>query len=124
MKRILLLAAVFVSSSVFSVESMGTYAVPAMADNFSPITEGELGSAINSLVSPTSSERFFEEGRQQLEQELRHLHQEPNEQTSDLLMVDPDIFQQQQDLQQEQYCFEGACTLQKSTLAIIEPLIE
>jgi uncharacterized protein YcbK (DUF882 family) len=63
---------------------------------------------LRALASPTSSERFFEAGRQQLEKEIQRLQQGSNAQTSDILKIDPAIFQQLRNLQQqEQHFLDG-----------------
>jgi hypothetical protein len=116
MKRILLLVVVFVSSSLVSIASIGTCVSPAAAeDHGSPYV-------VNALASATSSERFFEAGRQQLEQEIQRLQQGSNAQTSDILKIDPAIFQQQRNLQQqEQHLLDGVRAPQNRTLPV-EPL--
>ncbi|MEM9007330.1 MAG: hypothetical protein AAGE59_27875 [Cyanobacteria bacterium P01_F01_bin.86] len=107
MERMLLLAVLFGSSSLVSLASIGTDVSPAMAAEFLPAEPREFGSVVDALVSPTSSERFFEEGRQQLEQEIQRLQQGSNAQTVDILKIDPAISQQQQNLQQDQYLLDG-----------------
>jgi len=118
MKRMLLLVMVFVSSSLFSMALIGTCVSPAAAEDYGSQDVG------NALASPTSSERFFEEGRQQLEQKIQRLQQGSNAQTSDILKIDPAIFQQQQNLQQqEQHLLDGVHAPQNRILPI-EPLRE
>ncbi|MEO1407010.1 MAG: hypothetical protein AAFV54_11040 [Pseudomonadota bacterium] len=107
MERMLLLAVFFVSSSLVSLAPIGTDVSPAMAAEILPAEPSRLGSVVHALVSPTSSERFFEEGRQQLEQEIQRLQQGSNAQSSDILKIDPAISQQQQNLQQDQYLLDG-----------------
>jgi hypothetical protein len=102
MKRILLLIVVFVSSSLVSMASTVTCISPAAAE------DSRLQNVGNVLASPTSSERFFKEGQQQLEREIQRLQQGSNAQISDILKIDPAIFQQLQNLQQqEQHPLDG-----------------
>jgi hypothetical protein len=118
MKRILLLVVVFVSSSLVSIASIGTGVSPAAAEERGARDVG------NALAYPRSSERFFEAGRQQLEEEIQRLQQGSNEQTSDILKIDPAIFQQQRNLQQqEMHLLDGVRAPPNRTLPIA-PLSE
>lgn len=111
MKRILLLVVVFVSSSLISVASIGMSLSPAVAKDHGFPNVG------NILATPTNSERFFEAGRQQLEKEIQRLQQGSNAQTSDILKIDPAIFQQQRNLQQQELnLLDGLRTPQDWTL--------
>jgi uncharacterized protein YcbK (DUF882 family) len=118
MKRILLLVMVFVSSSLVSIASIVTCVSPAAAEDHGSPDVG------NALASPTSSERFFKTGRQQLEEEIQRLQQTSNAQTSDILKIDPAIFQQLRNLQQqEQHLLDGV-RLPQNRILPIEPLRE
>ena len=118
MKRIFLLIVVFVSSSLVSIASIGTCISPVAAQDHG------LQNVVNALASPTSSERFFDVGWQQLEQEIQRLQQGSDEQTSGVLKIDPAISQQQRNWQQqEQQPLDGVRAPQNRTLPI-EPLKE
>jgi hypothetical protein len=116
MKRMLLLIVVFMSSGLVSIASIGTCISPVAAQDHGLQKRG------NFLAVPTSSERFFGKGRRQLKQEIQRLQQGANAQASDVLKIDPTIFQQQQNLpQQEQQLLDRVGAPQNSTLPI-EPL--
>jgi hypothetical protein len=107
MKQRLLLVLVFVSSNLVIIAANGMYAspLPAQARGFQNV--------VNGLVFPTSSQSFFEAGQQQLEQEIKHLEQGFKQQPSALLEIEPAVFQQQQNLQQqEQPPLDGGSVLQ------------
>jgi hypothetical protein len=118
MKRIFLLIVVFASSSLVSIASIGTWVSPVAAQDHG------LQNVSNALASPTSAERFFNEGQQQQEYEIQRLQQGSNAQPSDVLKIDPSIVQQQRNWQQqEQQPLEGVLAPQNRTLPI-EPLRE
>lgn len=113
MKRMLLLIAFSISSSLVNITSTGVLASPAAAQN------GKVQNALNGLVSPTSAERYFREGQRQFEREIRHLQQDSGKQASAILKVDPAIFQHQQNFQQlEQQFLDGAFPPQNPTLSV------
>lgn len=116
MKRIPLLIVILVSSSLVSIASMGTRASPVAAQDH------ELQNVSNALASPTSSERFFDAGRRELEHEIQRLYQGSDAQLSDVLEIDPEIFQQQRDWQQQEQLLDGVRALQSGMS--IEPLRE
>ena len=49
---------------------------------------------INSLVSPNSSQKFFEAGNQQLEQEIKQLLQMQETPSENILQIDKDLLEQ------------------------------
>lgn len=117
MKRLLLLTMVFISSSLVSIASIGTYVSPATAQDHGLQNFGSIGAT-------RSSERFFNAGRQQMEQEIHRLEAGSNVQTSGILRVDPAIFQEQQDLQQLEQQFLNEGRVPKNDTLSIELLNE
>ena len=104
MKRILLLI-------LFLLTSTGVFASPADAQN-----------AFNGLFSPTSVERYFNQGRRRFELEIRHLQQDSGTEDSSILKIDPVIFQHPQNLQQlEQKLLDEVNTPQNRSLPMGSP---
>jgi hypothetical protein len=112
MKRILLAVAIVLSSSLIGIAASGVFASIAAAQNY------QLQHVNNALAFPRSSERFFDAGRQQIDQEVQRLRQGSNEQTTDLLDIDPTILQQQQNLQPPEQQFLDEVGAPHSTLPI------
>jgi len=109
MKRILLLI-------LFLATSTGVLAPPVDAQNVG------LQNALNGLFSPTSAERYFNQGRRQFELEIRHLQQDSGTEDSSILKVDPVIFQHPQNLQQlEQKLLDDLNSPQNRTLPMGSP---
>ena len=48
---------------------------------------------MNGLHSPTSAERFFQQGREELEKEIERLNQ-PKEEETEILKIDPELLEQ------------------------------
>ncbi|MGF1535857.1 MAG: hypothetical protein ACFB4J_05135 [Elainellaceae cyanobacterium] len=99
MKRMLLIAAVFASSSLVGLASAEAQASPLSLSN------QDLQTITSALAFPTSSERFFTEGRERFEREIQAFQQGSAAQTAELLTVDPTLLDQSQDL--EQHFFDG-----------------
>jgi hypothetical protein len=87
-----------VTISLLGLASVITARSPLQAQ---PISCQQLRGIANVLASPTSSERFFSAGRQQLEQDIHKLQQNPQVQPS-VLNVAPKLSEPQQIWQQEQ----------------------
>lgn len=81
-------------ATIFTLMASGFIGVTLFPANAETVPR----SVTNALAYPTSSQRFFEEGYEQLEREIQRL-QEPAPATP-VLSVNPDL--QQQDLQQWQ----------------------
>lgn len=96
MKQILLPIAFFVGSSLVAIASVALSVSPGAAQD-----QGV--QSLNSALSyPTSSERFFRAGQQQLEQEIQRLQQGSNAQATDVLRIEPTVYEQQRDWQRQQ----------------------
>lgn len=69
-------------------------------------SSSRLQQSINGLYTPTNSERFFEQGRKQLEEEIKRLNQ-PQTDTEDLLNIDQDVLKQKQLLEKQQWLLDS-----------------
>jgi hypothetical protein len=85
--------AIFVTMSLVSAALLG--------NNISPAHAQQRSQAPNSLFYPTSSQRFFEQGRKQLDIEIQHL-QKNTPAAPPILNISADVFQQQQTWLQQQ----------------------
>jgi hypothetical protein len=101
MKRILLPILFFICANLCSVVWIETSISPVAAKDCPVQTVG------SALDSPTNSERFFNQGQRQLEQEIQRLQKAPERENSELLKIDPTILQQQRDLQQLEHSLNG-----------------
>ncbi len=96
MKRLLLLIARFINAGLISIAFVGICVFPATAQSC------ELQMLNSALASPTSAERFFKAGQQQLERDIQRLQQGSGTQIAGVLKVDPAIMKQQRNWQQQQ----------------------
>ncbi len=96
MKRLLLLITCFISASLVSIASVGICVFPATAQT------DEIQTLNSALASPTSAERFFKAGQQQLERDTQQLQHDSKTPIAGVLKVDPAIMKQQQNCQQQQ----------------------
>ncbi len=61
--------------------------------------------SLNGLYTPTNADGFFEQGRQQLEQEINHLNH-PKTNTNNLLTIQEDVSSHKQILEQQQWLWD------------------
>jgi hypothetical protein len=86
---------VFVASILFSIALMGGCTLSAGARE---VTNSEI---TNGLFYPNSSQQFFQGGRVMFDVEIQRLQQQSQTRPS-ILQVDPNIWQQQRDWQEQQ----------------------
>jgi hypothetical protein len=71
----------------------------AMAQTVSP--PAQLQQVLNGLVAPTSSQQYFEQGQQQLEQEIQHLRKQEEYPSESILHISEELLRQKPILQLE-----------------------
>ena len=71
---------------------------------FSVRAEGQtFDGVVNSLAYPTSAERFFSEGQQKFEQEIRRLQKRDTQQSAEPLVIYPATLNQPKELQEQDF---------------------